>query len=461
MMINSHEQLRNQSSSDADDGDEQNLPSRLERLNILNEGLQRFKLTAILNGKLGRKAFNFRELPVFRSSQYPNDQQMVDLTLSDDIHSRITDIASSWGFQINEIEGDGNCLFTAVATQIVHLLNDQDPLYSEHLRDLDFTNTMTHIEIARKLRCKVVEELQGDRVELYQSFLSSSVDIVVEAERFRESGTFSGPVGDIIPLAIANILQIPLSILNPLYLTPFVTITPEQMQPSNNYITLAFNPTGPGHYDVLTPTGNVTTTTASQEIQSLSAKEAIMAELNNKTQSCKHEIVRKPCRCGEKRKYARNKSGTRSYANRCRCIQKSGRCMSDCKCIGECKKDGCGGNNNLKLTCKTKRTPRKRAHNTKSSVTPKKGKISLEDNGEEVKEAKLNILEHCVLYAVIAYVKNKTGLLLELAKCKNKYNEMVDFINSVVLFACLPLFKHSLMVIQDEKRGIEKKMNMF
>lgn len=78
MMISSHVELSNQSNSDAESyADVKHLSSRLEILNILNEGLQRFKLTVILNGKLRQKAFNFRKLPVFRSPEHPkNDEQI-------------------------------------------------------------------------------------------------------------------------------------------------------------------------------------------------------------------------------------------------------------------------------------------------------------------------------------------------------------------------------------------------
>ena len=59
------------------------------------------------------------------------------------------------------------------------------------------------------LTTKVVQELKGERVDFYSSFLASDVNFFSEADRFIQSGTFSGPLGDLIPLAIANVIQIP------------------------------------------------------------------------------------------------------------------------------------------------------------------------------------------------------------------------------------------------------------
>ena len=93
--------------------------------------------------------------------------------------------------------------------------------------------------------------MKGERVDFYQSFLPSDVNFFSEADRFIQSVTFSGPLGDLIPLAIANVIQIPLLVLNPSFLTPFVMICPEGMVPASNVVYLAYNVSGPGHYDAL------------------------------------------------------------------------------------------------------------------------------------------------------------------------------------------------------------------
>ena len=68
-------------------------------------------------------------------------------------------------------------------------------------------DTSTSInDIAGILRSKVVQELKGERVDFYQSFLPSDINFFSEADRFIQSGTFSGPLGDLMPLAIASVI---------------------------------------------------------------------------------------------------------------------------------------------------------------------------------------------------------------------------------------------------------------
>ena len=143
-----------------------------------------------------------------------------------------TELASSWGFDIVEVTGDGNCLFAAVAMQLQQMMTlnaRNQSLLMSHLAEQMGIDTSTSInDIASILRGKVVQELKGERVDFYQSFMPSDITFFSETDRFIQSGTFSGPLGDLIPLAVANVIQIPLFVLIPSFLTPFVMIAPEK-----------------------------------------------------------------------------------------------------------------------------------------------------------------------------------------------------------------------------------------
>lgn len=53
-------------------------------------------------------------------------------------------------------------------------------------------------------------------------------------------------------MAMANVLQMPIFILTPHYLTPFISVFPRQHADCVQPLMLAYDNTGPGHYDALT-----------------------------------------------------------------------------------------------------------------------------------------------------------------------------------------------------------------
>ena len=121
-----------------------------------------------------------------------------------------------------------------------------------------------------------------------------------EADRFIQSGTFSGPLGDLIPLAIANVIQILLLVLNPSFLTPFVMISPEGMVPASNVVYLAYNASGPGHYDALIISQRDQQERFTSETNS--NLDALESQCTLSTAKVPVSTPRKPCRCGEKNK---------------------------------------------------------------------------------------------------------------------------------------------------------------
>ena len=88
---------------------------------------------------------------------------------------RLTELASTCGFDNVEVTGDSNCLFMAVAMPLQQMMNlnaHNESLLMSHLAEQMGIDTSTSInDIGSILRSKVVQELKGERVDFYQSFL--------------------------------------------------------------------------------------------------------------------------------------------------------------------------------------------------------------------------------------------------------------------------------------------------
>jgi len=150
------------------------------------------------------------------------------------------------------VNGDGNCLFTSVATALIAQLQ------SGHL---DVKATLTRIGVqekdcynpvvvARALRAAVVDEWLGETSDHYQGF--SSVDIRSHAEEY--SGEFAGELGDLMVMIIANIIRLPLLLFTNVENIPILVITPSlSIAETPLPLYLVYNATGPGHYDYAVP----------------------------------------------------------------------------------------------------------------------------------------------------------------------------------------------------------------
>ena len=84
----------------------------------------------------------------------------------------------------------------------------------ERLLNLGISPNQSMASIAAVLRQRIVDEWQGPFVDEYQQFFhDSEFDVYTEAENFRQSGEFSHPLGDVMPLAMAKILHMPIVLI--------------------------------------------------------------------------------------------------------------------------------------------------------------------------------------------------------------------------------------------------------
>lgn len=98
------------------------------------------------------------------------------------------------------------------------------------------------------LRIQMVKEWTANP-ELYQGFITD--DITSLSQEYLQDGHFTGCVGDLMVLTLANLLGMPISIFTSVTNMPLLCVMPTTVitQP----IFLAYTQTGPGHYDVALP----------------------------------------------------------------------------------------------------------------------------------------------------------------------------------------------------------------
>ena len=149
------------------------------------------------------------------------------------------------------IMGDGNCFFTAVAFHLSNLMSTQEStsvLMRSRIANIGLQQAMNMQQIADHLRGLVVEEW-GERPNEYASFLQENVNYLAEVSKFENPGFFNSPLGDHMPKAISNVLGMPLCIVGSDPNTPVLQVSPTASTDSPVQIILAYNTSGPGHYN--------------------------------------------------------------------------------------------------------------------------------------------------------------------------------------------------------------------
>lgn len=147
--------------------------------------------------------------------------------------------------------GDGNCFLTAVAFQLHQLMSTTDipALVVNSVSSIGITTNMTIPQLASLLRELVVEEWISDHIDNYINFVSDSVDFLAERKQFKQSGYHHGPLGDLMAMAMANVLHMPLAVVTSEPHSPLISVCPSGSSITDLTLFLAYNSFGAGHYD--------------------------------------------------------------------------------------------------------------------------------------------------------------------------------------------------------------------
>ena len=225
-----------------------------ESFDILQHAISIFKIILLLKSLWSTKDVNVLKIPFLFQNV---ETSLSSGTINPDAQAmnaeeRLANLATSFGFTVVQITGDGNCFFRAVAFQLLQILLTSSCPESlrVHIRSLGFNEQIDVEDLASKLRELVVDEWQENSQEYIPFF--ENMDMQLESERFRNSGEFAGQLGDALPLTMTNILRIPIFILITVHNMPFLPVIPRRNIDNYQVIFLSYNQEGPGHYDALT-----------------------------------------------------------------------------------------------------------------------------------------------------------------------------------------------------------------
>ncbi|CAF0907713.1 unnamed protein product [Rotaria sp. Silwood1] len=180
--------------------------------------------------------------PIKRSLTPLSAEEQLDLNLS------------RYGYRRQLVNGDGNCFFTAIASQLITLYNQDRHFRIAIKKRLNLPeNLFTNItQLARTLRKLVCLEWKINHKK-YKPYIND-VNYYDEIRKFRSDKFYSSILGDILPLTISNLIGVNIKIITNLSQCPLIDVCPQDepliSTKSLSVLTLAYNQENDGHYDI-------------------------------------------------------------------------------------------------------------------------------------------------------------------------------------------------------------------
>lgn len=236
--------------------------------------------------------------------------------------STLDNVISNHNMVRVSVPPNGNCFFLSVAHSIMNSIIPNVPVSSDLASHLDFLGLMTCNDkngMSSRLRELTVHEWMS-HTEEYQPFIGTEQTVKHEALLFLADGHFASDLGNSMPLAMANLLKLPLVMISQMESLPVIPITPWE----TIYclpIFIAFDHSGAGHYDALAHiTGCQIPSDCMKKLSSCDNKDTPSIEC---------------CHCGQgARKKQSNITSCDSFKKRCKCFQSVRGCSDRCQCIG-------------------------------------------------------------------------------------------------------------------------------
>ena len=204
----------------------------------------------IVNSDCNDRCFNAYDIPIMQLSSL----QQVLINSSDNANNSgqihedtIQRNLACFDMVKDPVIGDGDCAFRAIVSQMRKTIewNDRLSLFRERLTHLGLGNDEDSDVL--KLRQLFVDNVQSN--DHYQMLSGiPSAELNAETERFREPGTFSGDIGDLVIKVCSDFLRIPILVVTSINGSPYVPFIPDEPVITKP-IYIAFNAYGPGHYD--------------------------------------------------------------------------------------------------------------------------------------------------------------------------------------------------------------------
>ena len=185
-------------------------------------------------------------------------------------------------------------------------------LGEEFVSSLGIT-TPSNVKKTTLLRQLVVEEWRQYE-DKYSLFVNNG-SYIDEVNSFATDGYFDYELGNSLPLAMANVLKIPIVVLTGMQNMPLITLCPDNTIISPVEIWLVFDHANGGFYDFLYP----------KKVDDLVVENTLMVNLETKI------VIDKGCRCGNgaKRKQKELVS-CNAYRTGCPCFRTVKGCTVCC-----------------------------------------------------------------------------------------------------------------------------------
>jgi hypothetical protein len=247
--------------------------------------------------------------------------------LNNDLQSKkqpvaLDNVLTNYNMVRVNISPNGDCFFLSVAYALLNDIIPNQNIPSDAHKHLDTIGLIKETsydanDMSSTLRILIVREWMNNP-DQYKPFLDSQIEFETEASLFLNGGHFASQLGNSMPLAMANVLKIPMVVMTQMDNFSIIPITPRESLQSLP-VFIAFDHTGAGHYDAV------------MQVQPSEPTS------ENSTYDCKKEVSPDGCRCGQgaKKKEAVI-SSCDQFKKRCKCFQSITGCTEKCQCLG-CK----------------------------------------------------------------------------------------------------------------------------
>ena len=244
---------------------------------------------------------------------------------------RLTSILNAFGFHQLPMPGDGDCFLHCISITLSSFLtrNQENSNLTTYLKSIGIKTEMSNEDKINVLRQLIVQEFTGPNRHLYEPFMITSTtdSYDTEAQKFLRPGHYDSELGNCVPLAMSNILQIPLVIFTSMENYPITQVIPRTRVLSEVLIYLAYNHGDSGHYNLAVEVTRAQSNSSTTESTGKEPDKHLQVEVDVPSQ---HEAG---CSCG---RGAAGKTGKsefcKYYKSRCPCFRNLRSCNSKCSC---------------------------------------------------------------------------------------------------------------------------------
>lgn len=250
---------------------------------------------------------------------------------AEECDERLTSVLNAFEFQQLPMPGDGDCFLHCISITLSCFLtrNQENSNLITYLKSIGISTEMSNEDKINVLRQLIVQEFTGPNRHLYEPFMITSTtdSYDTEAQKFLQQGHYDSELGNCVPLAMSNILQIPLVIFTSMENYPITQVIPRTRVLSEVPIYLAYNHGDSGHYNLVVEVTRTQSNSATTEATGKKPDKHLQVEVDVPSQ---HEAG---CSCGRGNAGKTGKSEfCKYYKSRCPCFRNLRSCNDKCSC---------------------------------------------------------------------------------------------------------------------------------